>query len=93
MPSQTPSKSAAAKNEALAAGATFTYDGDEYTVAPTAEWDLDALDEYEDGNISRCVRMVLGEDQWKTFRRKRRTIGELNALFEEAQRAAGIEGN
>jgi hypothetical protein len=86
-------KTTAAKAEALASGVAFTYDGDSYTISPTSEWDLDALDAYEEGHVSKCVRLILGEDQWQLFRSKRRTVGDLNDLFEVAQKAAGIEGN
>jgi hypothetical protein len=78
------------KAEALATGTPFTFDGETYTIAPTTEWDLDALEAYEDGQIARCVRLILGADQWKAFRSKPRTVGELSDLFDAAQKAAGL---
>ncbi|MFG3715804.1 hypothetical protein [Micromonospora sp. NPDC047730] len=83
----------AARAEAAGQVAQFAYDGETYTVAPSKDWDLDALAAFEDGHILTAVRLIIGDAQMKTFRSKKRTIGELNALFEEAQKAAGIEGN
>lgn len=87
------SKAAAVKAEALETAVPFTYDGESYTIAPSKDWDLDALEAFEDGRIAACVRLVLGADQWRQFRAKQRTIGDLNGLFAKAQEAAGIEGN
>lgn len=83
----------AAKAEATGTPGTFEYDGDSYTVEPASTWDLDALDAFEAGNISSCVRTILGAEQWKTFRAKRRTVADLRAVFTEIDRVAGFEGN
>jgi len=61
----------------------FVYDGQPYAVPPASAWDLEALDAFEDNKVSTCVRLILGEAQWKTFRAKRRTVGDLNGIFEE----------
>ncbi|MFD6638329.1 hypothetical protein ACFWDN_21210 [Micromonospora chalcea] len=87
------SKTAAAKAEATDQPTSFEYDGETYQVAPSKDWDLDALAAFEDGAILRAVTLILGAEQMKRFRSKKRTIGDLNALFETAQKAAGIEGN
>lgn len=88
------SKMAAARAEALSRPITFEYDGESYTIAPAAEWPLEVLDEFEDGRLTSCVRVLLGDDQWSRFRSKPRTLGDLNNLFDAAQRAAGFsEGN
>lgn len=86
-------KIVAARAEATGAGTEFTYDGELYVIAPSKAWDLDAIDAFEDGRISACVRLILGAEQWRRFRAKPRTLGDLNDLFSEAQKAAGIEGN
>lgn len=82
-----------AKNEALNESISFEYDGHEYEVPPAREWDLDVLEAYEGGMIATCVRAVLGEEQYAIFRSKKRTVGDLNDLFEEVQKALGVEGN
>ncbi|MEU4568663.1 hypothetical protein [Micromonospora sp. NPDC023956] len=86
-------KSAAARAEVAGTPTEFAYDGVVYTVAPSRDWDLDALEAFEEGHIASAVRLILGAEQWKTFRSKPRTVGDLNDLFTEAQKAAGIEGN
>lgn len=83
----------AARNEATDAAAEFAYDGESYTVEPSKSWDLAALEAFEDGHVAACVRLVLGAEQWKRFRAKPRTIGDLNDLFEAAQKAAGVDPN
>lgn len=87
------SKITAAQAEATDQPTSFEYDGETYTVAPSKDWDLDALAAFEDGAILRAVTLILGADQMKTFRSKKRTVGDLNDLFATAQKAAGIEGN
>lgn len=87
------SNSRAARAEATDQPTPFEYDGETYTVTASRDWDLDALDAFEEGHIVSAVRIILGPDQFKRFRSKRRTVGELNDLFEAAQKASGIEGN
>jgi hypothetical protein len=82
-----------AKSEALHESVSFDYDGHNYTIAPTTEWDLDVLESYEDGKIAATVRALLGPEQWATFRSKKRNVGDLGSLFEALQSAIGISGN
>ncbi|BCJ41676.1 hypothetical protein GCM10010168_53260 [Actinoplanes ianthinogenes] len=87
------SKTAAARAEAADQPTTFSFDGETYTIAPSKDWDLDALDAMEEGQIVKPVKLILGAEQWATFKTKRRTIGDLNAMFEALQTAAGLAGN
>lgn len=80
----------AAKAEALKTETSFDYDGVTYTLAPSAEWDLDVLDAFEGGQIATAVRLLLGDDQWATFRSKPRKVRDLNELFAAVQKAAGL---
>jgi len=92
-----------AKTEALGKEISFEFDGETYTVPPAREWDLDVLESYENGMIATCVRAVMGEEQYDRFKSepaeggerkpKRRTVGDLNDLFETLQKALGVEGN
>jgi hypothetical protein len=86
-------KTNTAKTEALDEAISFDFDGETYSVPPAREWDLDALEAYEDGQIARTCRSLLGADQWATFRSKKRTVGDLEDLFLEVQKALGISGN
>lgn len=83
-----------AKAEALNESIKFEYDGESYTVAPAAEWDVEALEAFEDQKIITCVRMILGDDQWKRFKSKPRNMGDLNGLFMTMQaQLVGPSGN
>ncbi len=83
-----------AKAEALNAPITFEFDGESYTVAPAAEWDVEALEAFEDQKIITCVRMILGDEQWKRFKSKPRNMGDLNGLFMVMQaQLVGPSGN
>jgi hypothetical protein len=86
-------RTAAAKAEALGENVEFDFDGETYTVAPAAEWDLDVMESYEDGKIASTIRALLGPAQWATFRSKPRKVADLNSLFEAVQVALGISGN
>lgn len=84
----------AARAEATGQPTTFEYDGETYTVAPSKSWNLDALEAFETGHMLTAVKLILGADQLARFRTKPRTIGDLDTLFDAAQKAAGIaEGN
>lgn len=82
-----------AKAEALDLKISFDFDGHTYEVPPARDWDLDVLEAYEGGMIATTVRAVLGEEQYQIFRSVKRTVGDLNDLFEEIQKALGVEGN
>lgn len=84
---------AAAKAEALGNYTEVEYDGETYSVPPTMEWDLDVLEALEDGQIVKAVRSLLGEEQYTKFKFKKRTVADLNELFEEIGKAAGFSGN
>jgi hypothetical protein len=87
------STASAAKAEATNADVTFDYDGTTYTIPATKDWDLDVLENYEDGKIAATVKAVLGADQYAKFRSKPRTVSHLRDLFEALQTAVGIAGN
>ena len=82
-----------AQTEALEGSISFSYDGLDFTVPPAREWDLDVMENYEDGKIATTCRSLLGPDQWAAFRKKKRTVGDLEDLFEAIQTGLGISGN
>jgi hypothetical protein len=83
----------AAKSEALGLGIDFEFEGKTFTVPPTSEWDLDVLENYEDGKVAATMRALLGADQWATYKETPRKVSDLAALFEAVQGALGISGN
>lgn len=82
-----------AKSEATKSKITFTFDGEKYTIAPTAEWDITVLEAVEDGKTVSLVRAILGDKQWEQFKAKPRKVEDLNKLFEAISKATGIQGN
>lgn len=83
----------ALKAEAQNTHTDVEFDGQTYSVPPTMEWDLDVLEALEDGQIVKAVRALLGEEQYGQFKTKKRTVADLNALFEAIGAAAGFQGN
>lgn len=81
------------KAEALNEPLNFDYDGESYTVAPSAAWDLDVLESVEEGKMTLACRALLGPAQWATFRSKPRTASDLGSLFEAITAAMGVQGN
>lgn len=84
---------APAKTEAREGEISFSFDGVDYIVPPAREWDLDVMESYEDGKIASTCRALLGPGQWAAFRSKKRTVSDLNDLFEAIQKGLGVEGN
>lgn len=89
----TQTQKSAAKNEAQDGSIRFEYDGETYEITSASDWDVEVLESFEDGNIVRTVRGLLGPDQWAKFKSKRRTVSDLNNLFQDVQTALGSEGN
>lgn len=79
-----------AKADVLADGITFEYDGQTYAIPPTSEWPLDALEAMEAEKGVTFSRLLLGESQWRAFRKSHSTTGHLNGLMESLQEAAGL---
>lgn len=86
-------KTAAAKTEALGRGTQVRFEDHTYTIAPAEEWDVEAIEAAEAGQLATACRLLLGDDQWAAFKSKKRTLSDLAALFEAVQSAFGIEGN
>lgn len=87
------SKSTPAKSEAVNAPVEFEFDGETYTVPPSKEWDLDALEAFESGRVLTFIASILGKDQYATFRKVPRKVADAEALFDAIQEALGIAGN
>lgn len=88
-PRLTAAQKKAAAEEAANAPVDFEYDGDQYTVPPFKEWDLDAMEAYEDGKILSCIRAVLGDDQWKVFKAGKPKMKDFDTFCEALFAATG----
>ncbi len=86
------SKSAAAA-EALAEKIPFTWNGIDFELDPTTEWDYEALEAYESGKITAFLRLILGEAQHAAFKATKPKVGAVNEFVREIQKALGIAGN
>ena len=83
----------AAKAEATEKPVTFDFDGRAYTIAPSSEWSLDALEAFEDEKVISFVRAILVPVQWTEFKSKHRKPADLSDLMEALGEASGISGN
>ncbi len=89
----TTKKTTPAETEAREGEVRFSFDKVEYVIPPAKEWDLDVLESWEDGKVASTCRALMGPDQWAKFRSVKRTVEDLNSLFEALQEALGVEGN
>lgn len=83
----------AARTAAQGRKVTLTFDGKTYTVSPPEEWDLDTLENFEDGKVIAATRAILGERQWATFKSVPRKIADVGELMDAIAKAAGVQGN
>lgn len=81
----------ALKAEAQGLGVSFTYDDEIYVVDRAEDWDLEVFEAAESGKFVTAVKTLLGEDQWKRFKSKKRKIQELTDIFGAAQKALGTK--
>lgn len=70
---------------------TFTFDGETYTLPPMKTWPLEAQEYQEEGRDVAAMKLIIGEDGYRRFKAKPRTIGDFEkfiaALFEEVRKA------
>ena len=63
---------------------TVEFDGDSYTVAKEILDDVEVLEAWEDGKHATLCRLILGADQWKQFKSKKRSVSEMYAFLNVA---------
>lgn len=59
---------------------TVQHDGETYTISTAPLDDVEALEAFEDGKWAILARSILGEAQWRTYKTKKHTVGELLEL-------------
>jgi hypothetical protein len=79
--------------EALGEKVPFTFDGVEYVVDPTSEWEYEVLEAFEEGKISAFLKALLGTEQHDKFKAGKPRVADLNRFVEAIQKALGISGN
>lgn len=88
-----PRKPATAKTEAANTEIVFTFEGDEYVIPTSGDWDLPVLEAYEDGRVVAFTRELIGPAQWAKFKAKPRKVSDISALFEAIETASAGRGN
>jgi len=83
-PSSSPVRAAAAGT-----GVDVEFEDVTYTVPPSAEWDLDAIEAAEEGRAVMSTRLILGAEQWAEFRKHHRTFGDLERFMSAVQEVVG----
>lgn len=84
-------KAKAAASESQGLPFAFTYDGDDYTVPPSREWSMAALERLGSGDLAGALTELLSEDTYAKLRDAGLTLGELEALFEQVAQDSGME--
>ena len=79
------------KNEAVGTGFTVTYNGTDYLVPPSEDWDIAVLEALDDQKLTYVIRALLGAEQYKVFRANNHRIKDLNAFFELVQKATNAK--
>jgi hypothetical protein len=70
----------------------FTYRGATYEVPPALNWPLQAQALIGRGELADAMVLLLGQATFDQLCAAGMTMGELNVLFEEVGRAAGVGG-
>lgn len=68
----------------------FTFDGDDYSFVPD-ELSLDAVEAVDAEKYSIAIRLILGEQQYQTFRKTHVLATDLNGMIEAIKES--MEGN
>lgn len=79
--------------EASGEALPFTFGGEEFTVLPTSEWDLEIPELLAQGEVKDAFRLLLGDEADRFFAHRPR-LGDLNDLSEWLMSTAvGGSGN
>lgn len=78
----------AVKAEATGELVKFTFKGVEYEI--DTDFDVDVFEYMEDGKWMAAIKLMLGEDQYQTFKKGKPKRSDLTKMVEEMSRAGGI---
>lgn len=79
--------------EALAQKIPFTARGVDFELTPSAEWDFEAIEAFEQGKIATFLRMILGDKQYAAFKATKPKVADVDDFVIGLQKALGIAGN
>lgn len=80
----------AAASEATREPFAFTFKGEAYEMPNQAEWPLQALRAFAAGELDGALEGIMGEAAVNRLTSAGMTLGDLNLLFDEAGRQAGM---
>ena len=70
----------------------FTFAGTKYELPPQSQWPVSALGKLGAGQLDDALAELIGTAQYFEMRDAGLTVGALNALFDQAAKAAGMDG-
>ena len=70
----------------------FTFAGTKYELPPQNNWPVAALGKLAAGQLDDALAELIGTAQYFELRDAGLTVGALNSLFDEAAKAAGMDG-
>lgn len=74
---------------------TFTYDGETYSLPELDDWPAEFQENQEEGKWVAAAKSVVGEDAYKRFKKKPRTMKQLNdfvaAMLKSGEENEGLE--
>lgn len=82
-----------AAHEALGEKIPFTWNGVDFLLTPTADWDYEVLEHFEEGRLIAFLKAVLGAEQHAAFKATKPKVRDLEDFVEQIQVALGIQGN
>lgn len=80
---------AAQKADATSAKLQVSYDGETYEIDPPDLWPIDLQEAVEARAPARLIAILLGDEQYRRFKRGGRPMGDLEKLALEIGKVAG----
>lgn len=71
---------------------TITHQKKTYRLPNTLQdWDIDAIEAFEDGRLTPAIRGILGAEQWKAFKATGAKFGDLESISQKIAKAYGFD--
>jgi hypothetical protein len=91
-PGQNATSYGPARLEAEASPVTIEYQGQTYAMPPSLDdADGDVVDAIDDQKISYALRALLGDSQWKRFKKTKPKARDYDGLFDVYAKRIGLE--
>lgn len=70
-------------------GAAMMWQGTRFTLPQPEDYPLEAIEAEENGQILKTIELILGDEQYATFRSKARTAGDAVNFLKSMARQVG----